>query len=125
MPIYEYRCDQCGHQFEVIQKFSDDPLDMCEHCRGHLSKLISQTSFQLKGSGWYMTDYARKAASNTSATETNPETKPADAPKAETSKTETAKADTSKSEISKTDVHKADRHKNDKRKTETAASSTK
>lgn len=63
MPIYEYRCDSCGHQFEVIQKFSDSPLEVCESCKGHLTKLISQTSFQLKGTGWYVTDYARGANS--------------------------------------------------------------
>lgn len=88
MPIYEYRCDQCGHQFEVIQKFSDDPLQVCEQCQGHLSKLISQTSFQLKGSGWYITDYARKAGSNAPAKETKAETKSADASAASTPKTE-------------------------------------
>ena len=63
MPIYEYRCEDCGRQFEVIQKFSDEPLTTCASCRGKLSKLISQASFQLKGSGWYVSDYARKSES--------------------------------------------------------------
>ena len=65
MPIYEYRCEKCDSHFEVIQKFSDKPLKFCSKCKGRLAKLISQTSFQLKGSGWYVTDYAgngRKAA---------------------------------------------------------------
>ena len=59
MPIYEYRCEKCGSHFEVIQKFSDKPLKFCSNCKGRLTKLISQTSFQLKGSGWYVTDYAK------------------------------------------------------------------
>ena len=61
MPIYEYRCEKCGHHFEVIQKFSDEPLRICTSCKGRLTKLISQTSFQFKGSGWYVTDYAKKS----------------------------------------------------------------
>lgn len=58
MPIYEYRCAKCGKEFEVIQKFSDKPVEKCIHCSGKVEKLISQSSFHLKGSGWYATDYA-------------------------------------------------------------------
>ncbi len=57
MPIYEYKCTKCNEQFEVIQKFSDDPLKKCKSCGGKLKKLITNTSFVLKGSGWYVTDY--------------------------------------------------------------------
>ena len=57
MPIYEYVCDKCGHHLEVMQKMSDKPLGKCPQCRGRLEKIFSQTSFQLKGSGWYVTDY--------------------------------------------------------------------
>jgi putative FmdB family regulatory protein len=64
MPIYEYRCEKCGNHFEVIQKFSDSPLKTCSSCKGRLTKLISQTSFQLKGAGWYVTDYAGKSKSS-------------------------------------------------------------
>ena len=60
MPIYEYQCDQCGKIEEAIQKFSDRPLAQCSHCSGKLSKLISHSTFHLKGSGWYVTDYAGK-----------------------------------------------------------------
>ena len=63
MPIYEYGCGECGKVLEVIQKFSDDPLETCPECDGRLTKLISKTSFQLKGTGWYVTDYARKPES--------------------------------------------------------------
>jgi putative FmdB family regulatory protein len=62
MPIYEYRCQKCGQHLEVIQRFSDRPLSSCKSCGGPLTKLISQSSFRLKGSGWYLTDYARKGA---------------------------------------------------------------
>ena len=58
MPIYEYECMNCGKQCEVIQKFNDEPLSICPECGGHMHKLISQTSFILKGTGWYVTDYA-------------------------------------------------------------------
>lgn len=63
MPIYEYVCSKCGRQFEVIQKFSDNPLKTCSECKGKLNKIISQSSFQLKGAGWYVTDYASKSKS--------------------------------------------------------------
>lgn len=59
MPIYEYQCRKCGH-FEVTQKITDKPLSRCPSCKGKVKKLISNSSFQLKGSGWYITDYARK-----------------------------------------------------------------
>ncbi|MBX3026450.1 zinc ribbon domain-containing protein [bacterium] len=61
MPIYEYRCEKCG-DFEVTQRITEDPLKKCPTCRRKVRKLISNTSFQLKGSGWYITDYARKGA---------------------------------------------------------------
>ena len=60
MPLYEYECEACGHRFEVIQKFSDPPLERCPKCSGAVHKLQSAPAFQFKGSGWYITDYARK-----------------------------------------------------------------
>jgi putative FmdB family regulatory protein len=64
MPLYEYRCEACGHQFEVIQKFSDDPIAVCPKCgSGPVAKLLSSPAFQFKGTGWYITDYARKGTS--------------------------------------------------------------
>jgi len=59
MPIYEYRCEKCGKVFEVLQRFSDDPVKIHEGCGGEVEKLISHSAFQLKGSGWYQTDYAK------------------------------------------------------------------
>ena len=60
MPLYEYLCDACGHRFEAIQRFSDAPLDTCPKCGGRVRKLQSAPAFQFKGSGWYVTDYAKK-----------------------------------------------------------------
>ena len=60
MPLYEYECEACGHRFEKIQKFSDPPLEQCPKCGGAVHKLQSAPAFQFKGSGWYITDYARK-----------------------------------------------------------------
>jgi putative FmdB family regulatory protein len=70
MPIYEYECTKCGKMSEAIQRFSDPPLTKCSHCSGELHKLISMSTFHLKGSGWYVTDYAGKNQS-TSATKTS------------------------------------------------------
>jgi putative FmdB family regulatory protein len=64
MPIYEYRCLDCGHQFELMQKFSDPPAETCTSCAGAVQKLISRSAFHLKGSGWYVTDYGRNGSAN-------------------------------------------------------------
>jgi putative FmdB family regulatory protein len=83
MPIYEYRCEQCG-DFEQSQRISDPPLSRCPKCRRKVRRLISNTSFQLKGSGWYITDYGRAGSKNggakdgggeSSGTESSSETK--------------------------------------------------
>ena len=61
MPLYEYQCDgTCRQRFEVIQKFSDPPVEKCPNCGGPVHKLMSAPGFQFKGSGWYITDYAKK-----------------------------------------------------------------
>ncbi len=59
MPVYEYQCESCGRIEEALQKVSDPPLTVCPACQGKLEKLISLNSFQLKGSGWYVTDYGK------------------------------------------------------------------
>ncbi|MCX7822555.1 MAG: zinc ribbon domain-containing protein [Syntrophobacterales bacterium] len=61
MPIYEYECASCGKIIEAVQKFSDAPLTQCASCGGALRKLISLSTFHLKGTGWYVTDYAHKS----------------------------------------------------------------
>ena len=101
MPLYEYECDACGRRFEKIQKFSDPPLDVCELCgRGPVRKLVSSPAIQFKGSGWYITDYARKGSTSAgesgSSTSSDSAEKPAEKKpekKAETpAKTESAPA---------------------------------
>ena len=69
MPLHEYECDVCGRRFEKIQKFSDPPIEVCPTCGGHVHKLISSPAFQFKGSGWYVTDYAKKDTTGTDKTE--------------------------------------------------------
>ena len=63
MPLYEYQCDACSNRFERIQKFSDPPVETCPSCGGAVRKLLSSPAIQFKGSGWYITDYARKSDS--------------------------------------------------------------
>jgi putative FmdB family regulatory protein len=75
MPIYEYKCAGCGKQHEVMQKITDSPLTACPECGGAMKKMISNTSFVLKGTGWYATDYASakttpKASDSASAAKT-------------------------------------------------------
>ena len=85
MPIYEYECRKCGKIEEAFQKISEKPLTKCSHCSGKLHRLISQSSFHLKGSGWYVTDYARKSKSPATRQKKEGEAKKA-APPEKTSK---------------------------------------
>ena len=72
MPLYEYECQSCGNRFEKIQKFSDPPPDACPKCGGAVQKLFSSPAIQFKGTGWYITDYARKSGgSDSSSTKTS------------------------------------------------------
>ena len=87
MPIYEYSCKKCGKTIEVIQKFSDPILKKHQGCGGSLTKLISQSGFQFKGTGWYVTDYARKGKSSESDSSKE---KKESAPKSETSSKESS-----------------------------------
>jgi len=91
MPLYEYQCDACGAQFELIRKFADPPVDVCPTCgAGGVRKLLSSPAFQFKGSGWYVTDYARKSGEPTAGSKSAAESK--DAGKSDSSK-DSAKAD--------------------------------
>lgn len=71
MPIYEYVCKKCGHEFELIQKFSDPPAKKCPSCKGKVEKKPSLSSFHLKGGGWYLTDYSRKEKEKKTSKETS------------------------------------------------------
>jgi putative FmdB family regulatory protein len=87
MPLYEYECEACAHRFEVIQKYSDPPVEVCPVCGGAVRKLLSSPAIQFKGSGWYVTDYARKGQTDTDSGKSTKEP----------SKSESAESDTSKS----------------------------
>jgi putative FmdB family regulatory protein len=87
MPLYEYRCERCGKVFEVLQKFSDAPLETHADCGGHVERLISAPAFQFKGSGWYVTDYAHGSSPPKEGSESKGETKTES--KTESTKTET------------------------------------
>jgi putative FmdB family regulatory protein len=67
MPLYEYECGACGHRFEVIQKFSDSPIERCPLCADPVHKLLSAPAIQFKGTGWYVTDYASKRNTDAAA----------------------------------------------------------
>ncbi len=75
MPLYEYQCDQCSHRFEVIQKYSDAPIDVCPKCGGAVKKLLSSPAIQFKGTGWYITDYARSGKTDGGGTPAPSESK--------------------------------------------------
>ncbi len=78
MPIYEYECTRCGTVEEALQKFTDKPLTKCRQCTGKLRKLISNSAFHLKGSGWYVTDYAKKSTSPSNSADNGKQAKGAD-----------------------------------------------
>jgi putative FmdB family regulatory protein len=95
VPLYEYECKKCGHRFEKIQKFSDEPIKTCPECGGEVEKLLTAPAVQFKGAGWYVTDYAKKGGSSSKsnpsessspASDTKSESKPAETPKPSTDK---------------------------------------
>lgn len=98
MPLYEYECDACGHRFEIIQKFSDPPLERCPKCGGAVHKLQSAPAFQFKGSGWYITDYSSKGKSGgESAAESKSDSKKTDAGSTDASSAKSASSSTTPS----------------------------
>jgi putative FmdB family regulatory protein len=106
MPLYEYECKKCHHRFERIQKFSDPHVKKCPKCGGPIEQVISAPAVQFKGSGWYVTDYAKKSStgssssSNSNGDSSNKDSKSSKSGESEKSES-SAKADTSKSEGSK------------------------
>ena len=97
MPLYEYRCKKCQHTFEKIQKFSDPPVKKCPECGGPVEQLLSAPAVQFKGSGWYVTDYARKGESSKSATSDSGKDGAKPAERSESKKTETKTESSKKS----------------------------
>jgi putative FmdB family regulatory protein len=78
MPLYEYQCETCQLRFEKIQKFSDPLIDTCPSCGGNVKKLLSSPAIQFKGSGWYITDYAKKASTDSGSTKPSSSTTTSD-----------------------------------------------
>lgn len=105
MPLYEYQCKKCGHRFEKIQKFSDPPVKKCPECGGAVEQVISAPAVQFKGSGWYVTDYAKKSHTSASSDSGNKD-------KDKDKDTKESKKDDKKPESSsKETTRKADKHK--------------
>ena len=94
MPLYEYECESCSHRFERIQKFSDPPVETCPSCGGPVRKLLSSPAIQFKGSGWYITDYAKKGSSESSkgTSDSKPKSDSADKPSSSSSDSSSASA---------------------------------
>lgn len=76
LPLYEYKCRKCGHRFEKIQRFSDPEIKKCPECGGKVEKLISAPAVQFKGTGWYVTDYAKKSGTPASSTKSSDDGSP-------------------------------------------------
>ena len=93
MPIYEYECAACGRVAEAIQKFSEKPLTKCSRCSGKLHRLVSHSSFHLKGSGWYADGYADKPRKNSKASQSDKPSSPASKKDTSTSGSEKKQAD--------------------------------
>jgi putative FmdB family regulatory protein len=102
MPLYEYECKKCGHRFEKIQKFSDKMVKKCPECGGIVEQMISAPAVQFKGSGWYVTDYAKKSTSpGSSGGDSGSKDKTDDKPKSDSSKDSSTKESSSKAGSSK------------------------
>ena len=100
MPLYEYECKKCHHRFEKIQKFSDRMVKKCPDCGGPVEQMISAPAVQFKGSGWYVTDYAKKSSSQSSADGSGKDSKKEDKSKSESSSKEGSSKEGSSKEAS-------------------------
>jgi len=101
MPLYEYECKKCGHRFEKIQLYSDKMVKKCPECGGQVEQMISAPAVQFKGSGWYVTDYAKKSTSpGSSGGDSGSKDKKDDKPKADSSSKDTSSKDGSSKESS-------------------------
>jgi putative FmdB family regulatory protein len=117
MPLYEYLCKKCGHRFERIQKFSDPHVKKCPDCRGAVEQVISAPAVQFKGSGWYVTDYAKKSSGSGSSSSSDSDSGSKSESKSdstpESSRSE-SKSDSSKAE-SKSESKKDDKPRSEKK----------
>ena len=100
MPLYEYECKKCHHRFEKIQKFSDRMVKKCPDCGGPVEQMISAPAVQFKGSGWYVTDYAKKSSAQSSSDGSGTDSKKEDKPKSVSSSKEGSSKEGSSKEVS-------------------------
>jgi putative FmdB family regulatory protein len=100
MPLYEYECKKCHHRFEKIQKFSDRMVKKCPDCGGPVEQMISAPAVQFKGSGWYVTDYAKKSSSQSSSDGSGKDSKKEDKSKSESPSKEGSSKEGSSKEVS-------------------------
>lgn len=98
MPLYEYKCKKCGHQFEKIQKFSDKMVKKCPDCGGPVEQMITAPAVQFKGSGWYVTDYAKKSGNFGSSESGTKDSKKEDKPKSDSASKESSAKESSAKE---------------------------
>ncbi|MFZ0864104.1 MAG: zinc ribbon domain-containing protein [Candidatus Sulfotelmatobacter sp.] len=98
MPLYEYECKKCGHRFEKIQKYADKMVKKCPDCGGQVEQMISAPAVQFKGSGWYVTDYARKSSSPGSSSTGDSKDKKDDKSKSDSSSKESSSKESSSKE---------------------------
>ncbi len=87
VPLYEYQCSKCQHRFELLQRFSDPQVTVCPRCGGEVQQIISPPAVQFKGSGWYVTDYARKSSAPAGESGKKSESKSESPPKPSSSET--------------------------------------
>ena len=107
MPIYEYRCTQCDDQFERLQKITEGPLRKCRKCTGRLEKLISRTSFQLKGGGWYDSGYTKSDGGSSKSKATGDDKSSSDSPKKSSSNSKDSSGSSSGSSSGKSESKSA------------------
>jgi putative FmdB family regulatory protein len=100
MPLYEYECKKCGHRFEKIQLYSDKMVKKCPECGGQVEQMISAPAVQFKGSGWYVTDYAKKSSSPGSSASGDSKDKKDDKSKSDSSSKESSSKESSSKESS-------------------------
>jgi putative FmdB family regulatory protein len=100
MPLYEYKCKKCGHQFEKIQKYSDRMVKKCPDCGGRVEQMITAPAVQFKGTGWYVTDYAKKSSGLPSADGGGKDSKKEDKPKSDGGAKESSSKESSSKESS-------------------------
>jgi putative FmdB family regulatory protein len=122
MPLYEYECKKCGHRFEKIQKFSDRMVKKCPECGGQVEQMISAPAVQFKGTGWYVTDYAKKTSSPGSSGNSDPSSKEK---KDDKSKSDGASKDSSSKEGSSKESSSKDGSSKERSSKESSSSSSK